>query len=497
MKFFSRKSRKYSRLMKRLFLIIFTVIFACCVYFIFYPPILLTDNWCTNNKLRDNISCGEESLITTTEGKTGFGNFNDGLKHFKDRKWQQAVVSFAKQREDKDAQNNPEILIYLNNAKLMQEKRKTYTIAVALPIRVAEVFLRGVAQVQEEFNIKNPGLGLKVLIVNDENDNKKVPGLVDTLLSKDDVVAVIGHYASEVTQAALPAYQNKQVVVISPGSAAMRETILNGKTYPTNFFFRTVPNVKTVHRILIDKLKLSQLASGEKVAVFYNPNSTYSKSAFEEFGRQLEVNKIIGVDISSPNFIPNNSLMAVKKEGAKALILIPDGHITAASDAFNNALSLIDFNKDELPIGGYSVLYDPNILTRRDIARVKKLVLVISWHRLTSPNQAVITQAKNLWGTGDISDKTAMSYDATLVLTEALKKIAKTDNVKTQRLDIQKQLTDLAVTAGASGNISFENGDRKEEIYETVKVVPIPNQCSKYGAMFVPISYDVTKLPCK
>ena len=415
MKFFPRKPRKYSRLMKRLFLIIFTVIFAFCVYVIFNPPnINITDNWCTNYKLGDNISCGEESLITNIGigGKKGFEDFKNG-------KWQDAVVSFQKERANN--RNNPEILIYLNNAKLMQNKRKTYTIAVALPIRVAEVFLRGVAQVQEEFNEKTPGLGLKVLIVNDENDSQKVAKLVNSLLSKDDVVAVIGHYASEVTKAALPVYQNKEVVVISPGSSAMRETILAGKTYLTNFFFRTVPTVKTVHRILIDKLQLSQLANGEKASVFYNPNSTYSKSAFEEFRQRLGANNIIGIDISSPNFIARKSLMDVKREGAKALILIPDGHVD--SDSFTNALALINLNRDELPIGGYSVLYDTDILTRIDIDRVKKLVLVISWHRLTSPNKGVIIQAQNLWGTGDISDKTAMSYDATLVLTEALKKL--------------------------------------------------------------------------
>ncbi|WP_165790211.1 ABC transporter substrate-binding protein [Cuspidothrix issatschenkoi] len=484
--------------MKRLFLIIFTVIFAFCVYVIFNPPnINITDNWCTNYKLEDNISCGEESLITNIEGKKGFDNFNNGLKHFKDGKWQDAVVSFQKERANNH--NNPEILIYLNNAKLMQEKRKIYTIAVALPIRVAKVFLRGVAQVQEEFNKKNPGLGLKVLIVNDENDSQKVAKLVNSLLSKDDVVAVIGHYASEVTKAALPVYQNKEVVVISPGSSAMRETILAGKTYLTNFFFRTVPTVKTVHRILIDKLQLSQLANGEKASVFYNPNSTYSKSAFEEFRQELRVNNIsanniIGIDISSPNFIAKKSLMDVKREGAKALILIPDGHVN--SDSFTNALSLINLNRDELPIGGYSVLYDTDILTKIDIDRVKKLVLVISWHRLTSPNKEVIIQAQNLWGTGDISDNTAMSYDATLVLTEALKKLHIDDNLKTQRLKIQQELTQLQVKEGASGTISFDNGDREQEIYEIVKAVSVSARCSQFSAMFVPISYDVSNLPC-
>ncbi|MFO5526631.1 MAG: hypothetical protein ACLBM1_02145, partial [Cuspidothrix sp.] len=148
-------------------------------------------------------------------------------------------------------------------------------------------------------------------------------------------------------------------------------------------------------------------------------------------------------------------------------------------------------------IGGYSVLYDTDILTKIDIDRVKKLVLVISWHRLTSPNKEVIIQAQNLWGTGDISNNTAMSYDATLVLTEALKKLHIDDNLKTQRLKIQQELTQLQVKEGASGTISFDSyGDRKEDIYEIVKAVSVSDRCSKYSAMFVPIDYDLKKLPC-
>ncbi|MBD2138486.1 amino acid ABC transporter substrate-binding protein [Anabaena sp. FACHB-1237] len=451
-------------------------------------------NWCTNYELGDKISCGEESLITETKEKYGFKDFQKG-------KWQEAVNFFQKQRANNG--NNPEILIYLNNAKLMQKARNTtYTIAVVVPSNqnnnsqgVAEALLRGVAQVQEEFNKENSNIGLKVLIVNDENNPDQVAKLAENLLSKDDVVAVIGHYTSEVTKAALPVYQKNEVVVISPGSTAMRETILYGKTYSTNYFFRTVPTVKTVNRLLIDKLQLSQLFDRQKVAVFYNPNSTYSKSFFQEVRQQLGDNKIIAIDISNPGFIAKNILINVKKEGAKALILIPDGHVK--SQSFKNTLSLINLNRDELPMGGGSVIYDPDILKTIDINRVKKLVLVISWHRLTTPNQEVIAKAKNLWGTGDISDKTAMSYDATLVLTEALKKLNINDDVKRQRLDIQKQLTQLQVTAGASGKISFDSdGDRKEEISEIVKVVSVPRQCSEYSAMFVPINYDVTKLPC-
>ena len=118
-------------------------------------------------------------------------------------------------------------------------------------------------------------------------------------------------------------------------------------------------------------MKLFQLANAEKVAIFYTPSSTYSKSAFEEFRNQLGANKIIERDISISGFIANNTLNDVKKQGAKALILIPDGRVN--SHSIKNTFSLIDVNQDQLPMAGQSVLYDTQILNRKNI--VKKLYI--------------------------------------------------------------------------------------------------------------------------
>jgi branched-chain amino acid transport system substrate-binding protein len=483
---FSRKIRKYPILAKRLFLIILILSFSFWIYLIFNPQLLsniFSQNWCKDFELNDNLSCGEESLFT----KDKFPLFQQG-------NFQKAVDFFTEQRR-KD-KNNPEILIYLNNAKLMQKGKKSYTIAIVVPINqdargTAEGLLRGAAQVQEDFN-KNPQHpGLKILVVNDENKPDTVNNLAKHLLSKDDVVAVIGHYTSELTRLALPVYQQKRVVVISPATAA-RNSILSGKKFPQNFLFRTVPSVKFEIPLLIDKLQLSQLASGKKVAIFYTPSSTFSKSAFEEFRNQLGANRIIERDVSSSRFTPDSTLNEVKQQGAKALILIPDGQVTLHS--FKNTLSLIDVNEDQLPIGGQSVLYDERILNKKNI--VKNLSIVISWHPLRSPNQEVVDKAKQLWGTGKIGVQSGISYDATLVLTTALEKVSINDRLEKQRSTIQQQLNGLQIKEGASGNISFDqDGDRKENPSQIVHVVP--TKCSKFGAIFVPMNYDLTKLDCQ
>ncbi|MEA5576737.1 ABC transporter substrate-binding protein [Anabaena sp. UHCC 0451] len=456
-----------------------------------------SNTWCKNFEINDNLSCGEESLFTQEK----FSDFHPG-------NWQKAVDYFTQKRnENKENQNKPEFLIYLNNAELMQQEKingkKSYTIAIFVPINRdrqdrAESLLRGVAQVQEEFNENPQHPGLKILIVNDandsndSNDSRTVHQLAERLLSKKDVVAVIGHYTSELTKEALPVYQKNKVVVMSPATA-LREAILNGQQFPENFLFLTNPSVRLQTPILIQQLQLSNLANGEKVAVFYNENSTFSKSAFEEFRNQLGANKIIERDISISNFIPSKILTEVKKEGAKVLILLPDGGINPNS--LNNTLRLIDENQDQLPIGGQGVLYNERILNKKLSNR--KLSIVITWHRLTSPNPKVIEQAINLWGTGMIDDGTAMSYDATLVLTKALENVSINNSLQKQRLDIQQQLTNLQVKEGASGTISFDDyGDRKENISQIVRVVSVPPKCSEYEVMFVPINYNLSNLKC-
>ncbi|MFO5439684.1 MAG: hypothetical protein ACLBM4_13730, partial [Dolichospermum sp.] len=128
MRNFRIKIRKGSILIRGLSLILL-ISFVTWGYWIINPKFIqqiveildITPTWCKNFELNDNLSCGEESLFTQEK----FPFFSEG-------KFQQAVDFFTNER--KTNKNNPEILIYLNNAKLMQKGRKSYTIAVVIPI---------------------------------------------------------------------------------------------------------------------------------------------------------------------------------------------------------------------------------------------------------------------------------------------------------------------------------------------------------------------------
>jgi branched-chain amino acid transport system substrate-binding protein len=510
MRNFPRVIRKYSLLAKRSFLIIFIFFCVLSVCIIINPRLIIDifpQNCCNKFELKDNFSCGEESIfLDEKEYKSSSFQESDRKKafdSFKNYKFQNAVKFFEKYRKNK--KNDPETLIYLNNAKLMQDKKKkSYTIAVFVPTGdkdvngIAEDLLRGAAQVQADFNSFNKNLGLKIIIASDKNDIQGVNKLAGNLLSKEDIVAVIGHYASEVTAKTLPVYQEQKIVLIST-SAATRKAVLGNNKPKQNFLFRVTTDVKYQMQSLIDALGISQLTDREKVAVFHNPNSTFSKSALEELISQLGANKIIAQDkdISSDAFNSRNTLNQVKQQGAKVLILLPDGKVSA--NGFKNAQALIKENKNELKVGGQSVLAESQTLRKYKYA--KNLWLILTWHRDSSPNKNVLPRAKELWGTDHINLRTAWYYDATLVLTKALTKALKenpsfmTDSLQNQRLAIQKQLKldSFQVTEGASGTISFDqNGDRKEDTSRIFKIEPDPN--AEDEAKFVCVDCDPKKL---
>ena len=89
-------------------------------------------------------------------------------------RYEQAIAKLTQLLQENP--NHPEALIYLNNAKIANQK--SYTLAVAIPsgtnINGAKEILRGVAQAQQEINQLGgiEGIPLKILIANDNKGNE-------------------------------------------------------------------------------------------------------------------------------------------------------------------------------------------------------------------------------------------------------------------------------------------------------------------------------------
>ena len=423
--------------------------------------------WFSSFPKSDSLSCGEELLIPRSvlpEEQKGVHEFASGdytaAGAWLEKAWQQL--------------QDPEILIYLNNARLM--RKKAYTIALVAPISsnrdTALEIMRGVAMAQNEINQGNKinGKGLKVLIADDANNPAQAKHIAEKLVAQADILAVVGHFSSDATRTAAEVYRQHQLVMISPTSTSESLSI-----------FRTVPS---------DRISAQALASyliknvqQQKVAVFFNPQSNYSKSLREQFSQSFVASGgqvVKEFDLSTPLFKASTAINQAKKQGATALVLLPDSQ--TSSNAFRNSLKLIKANQGRYWMMGGDSFYNPELLQLAGKEAVNRLVVAIPWHSLSSPNLEFRDSAQKLWG-GQVSWRTALTYDATRALIRALEK-----QPQQNRMGVQQALADpLFEVKGATGMIHFSpKGDRLESNIQLVNVVP--SSGSDYEYQFSPVN---------
>lgn len=454
----------------------------------------------------ERVSAGEELIVQTSPlwskqraiNEFAEANYPEALKQLK-QSW----------REDR---RDPETLIYMNNALLMATKADYYTIAIVVPIRrnqdgsildanLAEELLRGIAQAQTEVNLsvitannsnqdfpgqefleRKPinGKGLRVVIADDGNLKLEAIKRANSLVAQPDILAVIGHYTSDMTVETVDIYNQNKLVAISPGSTTEELT-----RKPRKFFFRTAPTTSIEAEALVNQL----ISVGEKkVAVFYNPNSPFSASLWEEFKKQFEaeggatfrINNYY--DLSKNNFNAEAAIKEVDKFGKTALLVIPDGQIT---NSLENSIEMMKFNNDRNWIVAPWTLYEPRILkVAKQLKSVKKLAISVFWHPLISFDKKFPENAKKLWG-GSLNTRSALTYDATRTLIKALEM-----QPEPSREGMQKTLADPNFKAeGATGVIEFDpnNGNRKNPYKGLVHIVPCSRE--QFGVTFVPIEF--------
>lgn len=423
-----------------------------------------------NQKNRSqSLSLGERSLIpgnANTQKQAGIAGFAKG---------DFATAFNQLQLYIKANRNDPEALIYLNNARI--GNNKSHTIAVAAPIGqsgqsidTANEIMRGVAQAQDEVNkaggIKN--IPLKVMIANDRNDSKLAAEVADALAKKVSVLGVVGHFKSDATIAAGQVYKKNQLVAISPTSTSVKISELG------NYIFRTVPSDKLAGEALAN-YTTTQLRL-QRIAVFFNSASNYSTSLTNELTAAVNQNggKVTAqFDFASATFKPNDSVKQAISQGAEVIVLLPD------TASLNEALQVARVNQNQLPLLGGDSPYQIKTLEigKQD---VEGMVLAVPWHREAEPQAEFTKNADRLWG-ADVNWRTAMAYDATKALIAALQQ-------NPTRSGVQKALsaTNFSVQ-GASGVVKFlPTGDRNGPI-QLVKIIRDENSRSGTGYDFVPL----------
>jgi ABC-type branched-subunit amino acid transport system substrate-binding protein len=362
---------------------------------------------------------------------------DQGIRAFQQGNYQKAITLFQ-QAVDAN-KNDPEVLIYYNNA-LARKQGFPFTLAVVVPLdknqddrNNGKEILRGVAQAQDQFN-RNKGLNrrlLEIVIANDSNTGKAKE--VAQELAKDaSILGVIGHNSSDATRAAIPEYEKAKLAVISSTSTSI---FLNNPV-----FFRAVNSDesggKTLAEYIYKNLKL------KKAVIFANPNSSYSNSIREVFTNQFE--KLRGevvrkplIDLTASTFDPEKEVtksVYANNAKAEAVLLFPDTRST--NIALNTAKEITKRNerlktknppRPELKMLAGDTLYTNETLTSGG-NNVEGLIIAVPWFGETLQAKSFANKADKKWG-GLISWRTATSFDATQALIKTLSNNATRDTV--------------------------------------------------------------------
>jgi eukaryotic-like serine/threonine-protein kinase len=453
----------------------------------------------------------EKSYGSTNLSRDELSQKLKGIKLFGQRRYQEAFEEFYQLRSRKVPKKDPSILIYMNNAKVRywhqkKPERSIYTIAAAIPAKIerGQHILFGVAHAQDKVvnptfdgpynhQVKDlneePAVYLEVAVADDGNSTKKsleIAGkladlsIQDTRKKTRSILAVVGHYTSEGTCAALPIYDQAGLTLISPTSS-MSE--LRQKCHSSNqVFFRTISSSQFEARGAIELLKSSNIKN-LKVTSFYKKDKAtpvkdpgFSQDLFdlfrEQFKNEFDQNLADGFDLSNPEEVSKGIENA---KDANVIVLFPDGK--ADNDrVFNQALNAIEkANPDRIRLvisSSYLLSNEINKLQPGLLKKWhKKLIVAADWH--SDPqcsNKKFVDRQHQLWG-GDLNLTTASSYEGVQAISALFKQEIN------QRSDVREKLAKVNIKSDVfnNKNISFQpNGDRAD-ITQRILLTPNAN----------------------
>ncbi|MEG4025158.1 MULTISPECIES: ABC transporter substrate-binding protein [unclassified Microcoleus] len=387
------------------------------------------------------MSLGNQILLTsqtTAEKQAGVTAFAKG-------DYKEAVQKF--QASLQQNRNDPETVIYLNNARVSD--RTSLKIAVSVPSgsnpNIAQEILRGVAQAQDEINARGGinGVGLQVEIVNDNNRPEVAKEVAAALANDQKILAVIGHNDSTASLAAAPIYQENKLVMVTPTSST------NNLSGFGSYIFRTVLNSGSTTAPLAEYIV--KQAGKANIAFCYDSQAAGSASFKDEFIASLSASagRLVPIvcDLSAPTFNPSNAIADAVSKGAEGLMLAP------YIERLDRAIDLARANQGKLALYGSSTLY--TFQTLKDGQKdIDGLVLAVSWHPETNPGSTFPKNASQRWG-GVVNWRTAMSFDATQAVIAGLRQ-------SNTREGLQQALRNPNFsTPGSSEDVKFlPTGDR-------------------------------------
>ncbi|MDZ8081040.1 MAG: ABC transporter substrate-binding protein [Nostoc sp. DcaGUA01] len=388
----------------------------------------------------------------------------DGVKAFGEKKFSTAVEKFAASL--KNNPNDPETLIYLNNAKIARDNSESLKVAVIAPVNfdqnLAEELLRGVAQAQNEVNNQGGINGKKLQIVIASVENREDSEKLDKELVEDQsIVAAVG------VRRDAAIYKKKRLVLVLPverpnqaeNSENVEQNAVNNQqnTANNNYLFHVNPlyeNLVDTHARYIARQGRNIAICGDIRSSGNNSNSSSSGVLVEQYTQAIKKygSKVISTscNLADKNFDPKAFVdQAIETENASGFLLIPSFR------SISYATKVAQEVKGRKPLFASETMYSAKTLENgRD---VEGMVVPVYWHRDANKNNPFAENAFGLWK-ARVNQRTAGAYDAMQVIIAGLKE-------NNTREGLQKVLSNLDFsTSGATGNIMFSpSGERQGE----------------------------------
>ena len=440
------------------------------------------------------VSWGNKYLVHSTETiddsiKEATEKLNQACQTFgrsptkieKSIKSLELAVKSLKEARELDPENG-QIIVYLQNSELLlkyainaQENPNNYhiqpkIIGIAIPINVknqnqdkkelqgiGNSQLIGASIYQKESN--------KILIViDDQNDSSNddsnvMKNIVKELKEKiPNILGVIGHSLSSVTQATIPFYETNEILLVSATSTADTEDIGSNNS---RYFRRIVISNSEIAREMVEYIEDNIEAKIiNKITIIYH-DDTYGEDLSQNIKTLLE-NSNIEISREKRDVDPDINQSYIKD--ADVVILIPNAN---TRKEFVNLVKMAQ-EEDALIMAPDSMLNQFTL--RKDNTNLCKseglLVFSPSYNSYFSGQvKKVIPPKSNLQSNIDLVDwRYAYSYDAA----KAISQLSKSNP------------TNYSAIVGQTGLIMFddENGNRAVDLEQNVTdIFEVTSEC--------------------
>ncbi|MEH2213981.1 ABC transporter substrate-binding protein [Nostoc sp.] len=388
----------------------------------------------------------------------------DGVKAFADKDFSTAVNKFTDSL--KNNPNDPETLIYLNNAKIARDNLEAIKVAIVAPINfdpsLAEEILRGVAQAQNEVNTQGGINGKKLQIVIASADNREDSARLDNELAQDkSLVAAVG------VRRKAEIYKEKGLVLVLPvelpNQAENPEKLANNtlnsqpNSSTTNYLFHVNPlydNLVDTHSRYIARQARNVAICGDVRNSRDNSTSSSNQILVEKYTQAIKNygSNVISTpcNLADKNFDPKAFVdKAIETENASGFLLMPSiRNIYFATKVAQEV-------KGRKPLFASETMYSATTLQNgKDL---EGMVLPVYWHRDANKDNPFAKNAFQLWN-AQVNQRTAGAYDALQAIIAGLKE-------DSTREGLQRVLSNPNFsTSGATGMIQFSpSGERQGE----------------------------------